>query len=86
MTAPSTNDILARLGFRTRPAATFNPTGGRRDVIDHDGVVVFTGDVFEVNDWLRRLGLWPDCDDGEDWTVPEPHLPPGTHPDAEDLP
>lgn len=69
MTAPSTNDILARLGFRTRPAATFNPTGGRRDVIDHDGVVVFTGDVFEVNDWLRRLGLWPDCDDGDACTT-----------------
>ena len=45
----STDANLAAFGFQH-----VRLPGYRHDVVDPRGVVLFTGTVYEVNDWLRR--------------------------------
>lgn len=46
----STSEILQRLGYTTRDAGY-----GKKHIV-LCGTVVFTGNVFEVNEWLRETG------------------------------
>ena len=47
---PSLNDVLAHLGYTTRPGRFH----GQRDVLSQDGSTAFTGDAKRVWAWLRE--------------------------------
>jgi len=44
----STDANLTACGYQHADAGNY-----RHDVVDAQGVVVFTGSVYQVNDWLR---------------------------------
>lgn len=52
----TTSEKLKRLGFAHRkpgtPTAATQVKGGR-EIVDESGTVLFTGNCFAVNDWLR---------------------------------
>jgi hypothetical protein len=59
--AASTRDVLAALGYQH--CAT-GATGYAHDVVAPSGEIIFTGNCFEVNDWLHETNQWliaPTC-------------------------
>jgi hypothetical protein len=52
-TAPTLNEVLAELGYKTRPRANTNLYG---KVLVRDGVAVWEGTAGACWEWLRKTG------------------------------
>lgn len=54
---PTLNDLLAHLGYTTRPGASLN--GYSKDILCDGAVVMADMSAGCVWDWLRESGQWP---------------------------
>lgn len=50
MSGDTTNETLWANGYSTRPAKNF-----KKDILNSAGDVVFTGNVFQVREWLETV-------------------------------
>lgn len=48
--APTLNEVLQSEGLSTRPATA----AGKKEILNSDGQVVFTGEAYQVWEWLKE--------------------------------